>query len=477
MDTAADRVKRADMLEYASIAGLQRLLRAKDASPVEIVKALSARIERHDPVLHAFVTPTPEIALQRARAAEARFARGEPLGPLDGIPYGLKDVINTAGTRTTGQSRILQDNVPERDAFVEARLKAAGGILMGKLTTYEFAHGGPSWDLPWPPAMNPWKKGYLPGGTSSGPGAAVAAGLLPAAIGTDTGGSIRMPAAACGIVGVKPTYGLVSRQGVLPNTFSFDACGPMSRTVEDAAILLSTMAAYDREDISSVEKPEVDYARDLDNSIAGVRIGWVRCWYEGDASCHPDIPPAIESALRVLASAGAVVEEVALSDLLTYQDCKTTISITEMFSAYEHEFRTRPQDFGTMFRNKVLPGALIRAEDYFQALRQRTWLCQELSRAFREFDIIASAGWMTVAEPAKPDKLDKFLRPPNITTPFNIGGQPAMNIPCGFSREGLPISLQLAARHFDEALMFRVGHSYQMRTDWHLRRPSDGLVQ
>jgi aspartyl-tRNA(Asn)/glutamyl-tRNA(Gln) amidotransferase subunit A len=286
-----------------------------------------------------------------------------------------------------------------------------------------------------------------------------------------------MPAASCGIVGVKPTYGLVSRQGVLPNTFSFDACGPMTRTVEDAAILLGAMAAYDPDDISSVAKPAVPYTRNLDADLGGIRIGWVRGWYDGDPSCHPDIPAAIARALQVLASAGASVEEVELSDLLTYQDCKTTISITEMFSAYEHEFRTRPQDFGKMFRNKVLPGALIRAEDYFQALRQRKSLCEELARAFDEFDILASAGWMTAAEPAKPDKLDKFLRPPNITTPFNVGGQPAMNIPCGLSREGLPISLQLAARHFDEACMFRVGHCYQMLTDWHTRRPSEGLVQ
>jgi aspartyl-tRNA(Asn)/glutamyl-tRNA(Gln) amidotransferase subunit A len=301
--------------------------------------------------------------------------------------------------------------------------------------------------------------------------------LLPAAIGTDTGGSIRMPAASCGVVGLKPTYGLVSRQGVLPNTFSFDACGPMTRSVEDAAILLTVIAGHDPDDISSVDRPAADYTRGLDRGVAGMRIGWVRGWYDGDPTCHPDIPPAIERAMQVLASAGAVVEEVELSDLLTYQDCKTTISITEMFSAYEHEFRTRPQDFGTMFRNKVLPGALIRAEDYFQALRQRTWLCQELARAFREFDVLASAGWMTVAEPAKPDKLDKFLRPPNITTPFNIGGQPAMNIPCGFSAEGLPVSLQLAARHFDETRLLRVGHCYQTLTDHHLKRPMEGLVQ
>lgn len=477
MDTVRPDPNTRGDFEYSTVADLERLLQREEVSPVEIVKALLARIEKYDGSLHSFVTLTPEVALERARQSESRWTKQTPVGPLDGIPYGLKDVINTAGMRTTGQSKILQRHVPQRDAFVEAQLKSAGAVLMGKLTTYELAHGGPSWDLPWPPAMNPWKKGYLPGGTSSGPGAAVAAGLLPAAIGTDTGGSIRMPAASCGIVGVKPTYGLVSRQGVLPNTFSFDACGPLARTVEDAAIVLDAIAGYDETDISSVARNPVGYARDLHAGLAGVRIGWVRSWYDGDPSCHPDIPAAVECALKVVESAGAIVEEAELSDLLTYQDCKTTISITEMFSAYEHEFRTRPQDFGTMFRNKVLPGALIRAEDYFQALRQRTWLCAELARAFREFDILASAGWMTVAEKAKPDKLDKFLRPPNITTPFNIGGQPAMNLPCGFSREGLPISLQLAARHFDEALMLRVGHCYQTLTDWHTRRPTEGLVQ
>jgi aspartyl-tRNA(Asn)/glutamyl-tRNA(Gln) amidotransferase subunit A len=305
----------------------------------------------------------------------------------------------------------------------------------------------------------------------------VAAGLLPAAIGSDTGGSIRMPAAMCGIVGVKPTYGLVSRRGVLPNTFTFDTCGPMTRTVEDAAIVLGAIAGYDDEDITSVERETADYTRDLALGVRDVRIGWVRHWYDGDPSCHPEIPPAIARALELLEEAGAIVEEVRLSDLLVYQDCKTTISITEMFSAYEHEFRTRPQDFGLMYRNKVLSGALVRGEDYFQALRQRLWLSRELVRAFREFDVLATASWLTPAEPATPDKLQKFLRPPNITTPFNVGGQPAMSIPCGFTGDGLPISLQLAARHFEEALMFRVGHAYQQMTAWHTMHPTEGMTQ
>jgi aspartyl-tRNA(Asn)/glutamyl-tRNA(Gln) amidotransferase subunit A len=463
--------------EYATVAELLKLYRSRAASPVEVVKDLLARVEKYESQLHCFVTLTPELALARARDAEQRLTRAGSAGALTGVPYGLKDVINTAGVLTTGQSKILQHNVPAEDAAVEARMKQAGGVLLGKLTTYEFAHGGPSWDLPWPPAMNPWKAGYLPGSTSSGPGAAVAAGILPAAIGTDTGGSIRMPAASCGIVGVKPTCGLVSRRGVLPNTFTFDTCGPLTRTVEDAAIVLNAIAGYDDEDISSVERDPVDCTRDLALGVRGVRIGWVRHWYDGDASCHPDIAPAIEQALKTLEQAGAIVEEIRLSDLLVYQDCKTTISITEMFSAYEHEFRTRPQDFGLMFRNKVLAGALIRAEDYFQALRQRLSLARELARAFREYDVLATAGWMTPAEPARPDKLDNFLRPPNITTPFNIGGGPAMNIPCGFSREGLPLSLQLATAHFTEPLMFRVGHAYQQLTDWHTQHPTEGMTQ
>ncbi len=463
--------------EYATVAELIGLYRRRAVSPVEVVSDLIARVEKYESSLHCFVTLTPELALAQARGAEAALMGTGSTAPLCGIPYGLKDVIETAGVLTTGQSKILQHNVPKRDAEVAARMKQAGGVLLGKLTTYEFAHGGPSWDLPWPPAMNPWKAGYLPGSTSSGAGAALAAGLLPAAIGTDTGGSIRMPAAVCGIVGVKPTYGLVSRRGVLPNTFTFDTCGPMARTVEDAAILLNAIAGYDDADVSSVEQAPVDYVRDLALGVRGVRIGWVRHWYDGDDRCHPDVAPAVEKALMVLAEAGAFGEEIELSDLLVYQDCKTTISITEMFSAYEHEFRTRPQDFGLMFRNKVLSGALIRAEDYFQALRQRLWLSRELVRAFRKYDVLATAGWMTPAEPAQPSKLDKFLRPPNITTPFNIGGQPAMNIPCGFSAEGLPLSIQLAASHFQEALMFRVGHTYQQMTHWHKQHPTEGMLQ
>jgi len=462
-------------LAYLGVAQAQALFRARKLSPVELVEALIRRTEALDPLIHAFVTTTPELALVRAREAEQRFMRGDA-DAFTGIPYGLKDIIETAGVLTTGQSRILEHHVPQHDAELERRIKAAGGALLGKLTTYELAHGGPSWDLPWPPAMNPWKKGRLPGNTSSGAGAALAAGFLPAAIGSDTGGSIRMPAAICGVVGVKPTFGTVSRRGVLPNTPSFDICGPMARSVEDAALLLNVIAEHDPLDHGSADRPAADCTATLRDGVRGLRIGWIRHWYDGDRRCHPDVPPAIEAALAILAEQGAVVEEVELSSLLTYQDCKTTISIAEMYTAYEHAFRTRPQDFGMMFRNKVLSGSLISAEDYVQATRQRLWLAQELARAFADFDVLATAGWMTVADPVDLNATESFLRPPNITTPFNIGGQPAMCLPCGFSGEGLPLSLQLAARPYEEKTMLRTAFAYESAVDWRHRRPTEGLA-
>lgn len=459
------------MGDFATIAELARLFQSRELSPVEYASSLLQKIEKSQSKLHSFITITPEVALERARKAESLFMRGGETTQMTGIPYGLKDIICTMGIATTGHSKIFENFIPTKDAFVEARLKHAGAVLLGKLATFELAHGGPSWDLPWPPAMNPWKEGYLPGNTSSGAGSAVSAGLLPAAVGSDTGGSIRMPAAVCGIVGVKPTYGLVSRSGVLPNTFTFDTCGPMTRTVEDAAIMLQSFADYDDDDLAANDHSRPDFSGELGEGLSGIKIGWVRHWYAQDDNCHEDVPGAVDEAIDVLRHGGAEVEEIELSSLQTYQDCKTTISITEMFSAYESKFRSRPQHFGKMYRNKVLSGALIRAEDYFQATRQRLWLCRELARAFREFDILATAGWLTVADPANPGKDEAFLRPPNITTPFNIGGQPAMTIPCGFSRDGLPLSLQLAARNFAEPTLFRVGHEFQRLTNWHSFHP------
>jgi aspartyl-tRNA(Asn)/glutamyl-tRNA(Gln) amidotransferase subunit A len=458
-----------DDLHFLSLAELGRRIRAQELSPVALVERLLARIKRYDPKLHSFIRLTEEVALAQARAAELEIAAGIRRGPLHGIPFGLKDIVATAGIPTTAHSKLLQDHVPSADAVVTQRLYAAGAVLMGKLATFEFALGGPSWDLPWPPARNPWNPAYLPGGSSSGSGAAVAAGFVACAIGTDTGGSVRWPAAVCGIVGLKPTYGRISRRGVLPNTFTMDHCGPMTRTVEDCALMLQALAGFDADDPGSADVPVPDYRAALTGDIRGLKVGLVRHWYAEYG--HPDIAPAIDRAAEHLAKLGAQVEEVRLSSLIEWADCKTTISAVELYAIHEPELKRRPQDFGTKLRNRVLPGALVRAEDYVQAQRMRSTLCGEMAAAFRRFDVLATAGWLTVADRADPDLEDHLTQVPQTTSPFSVAGVPAISVPCGFSREALPIALQIAGPPFAESIVLRAAHAYEQATEWHRRHP------
>lgn len=445
------------------------LLERREVSPLELVDAALARIERLNPVLHAFITVTADAARARARAAEARIAKGGYRGGIDGIPFALKDNIETAGVRSTSHSRLLIDNVPREDAAVAANLANAGGILVGKTATFEFAAGGPSWDLPWPPAMNPWSDRHLPGGSSSGSGAAVAGRLVPAAMGTDTGGSVRWPAAVCGIAGLKPTYGRVSRRGTHPNTFSLDQCGPMTRTVEDCAIVLAAAAGHDPRDPGSIDEPVPDYRAALTGSVEGLRVGLVRHWYARDA--EPEVVDAVDAAVRQLDALGAVVEEIELAPLVDYVDCKAVLSMGELFAVHERDLRTRPQDFGRLLRRRVLAGALMRAEDYVQALRWRTELTTGMFAHFRRFDVLVTAGWLNPAEPNDPEGAGFFKDRPMVTFPFSLTGIPALSVPCGFSADGLPLSMQIGGKPFDEATVLRVGDAYQRSTPWHLRTP------
>jgi aspartyl-tRNA(Asn)/glutamyl-tRNA(Gln) amidotransferase subunit A len=457
---------------FLTIAELGRLYRQRELSPVEVTKALLARIAAHDEKLHSFLRVTEEAALAEASEAERALLTGTPLGPMHGIPYALKDIIETAGILTTGHSKLRQDYVPAVDAELVTRLKAGGGIMVGKLATWEFALGGPSWDLPWPPARNPWNPDYLPGGSSSGAGAAVAAGFVPGAVGTDTGGSIRGPAAVCGLAGLKPTYGRVSRRGVFPNTFSMDHCGPLTRSAEDVALFLSVIAGFDPDDPGSEDVPVPDYASALNGGVRGLRLGLLEDWYR-DANAHPDLAPAIEAAVEVLREQGAIVEPVRLSSLRDYTDCKTTISSVELYAIHEHDLKSRPQDFGRILRNRVLPGALIGAEAYLEALRWRTALAREQARALQQVDAFVTAAALNIADPADPDLPDRLVSAPSITMPFSVGGLPALAIPCGYSRrEGLPLSLQIAAAPFAEGLVLRIAHAYQQATDWHRRHPN-----
>ncbi|MBB3704962.1 amidase [Aminobacter aminovorans] len=459
-----------DDLTDLTVAESGRLLALGEISPVELVRAHLQAIDARDPHLHAFITVASELALKHAHAAERRIANGGYLGGMDGIPFAVKDNIDTAGIRTTAHSKLLADNVPTEDAQLVASLARKGGILIGKTATFEFAFGGPSWDLPWPPALNPWSSRHLPGGSSSGNGAAVAGRLVPAAIGTDTGGSVRWPAAVCGIVGLKPTYGRVSRRGVLPNSFSLDHCGPMARTVEDCAILLGAIAGYDALDPSSINEAVADCEAALTGSVRGLRIGLIRHWYAEAAM--PEVTAAVDAAVGQLSALGAVVEEMELAPLSDYVDCKTTISMAELFAIHENDLKTRPADYGAALRSRVLAGGMVRGEDYVQALRWRAELTRSMFAHFRRFDAFVTAGWLSTAEPNDPEAEDFFQKLRLVPLPFNLAGNPALVVPCGFSSSGLPISLQIAGKPFDEATVLRIGDAYQRSTAWHLKKPA-----
>jgi aspartyl-tRNA(Asn)/glutamyl-tRNA(Gln) amidotransferase subunit A len=459
----------ADDLAMLGIADLAARLRGRRVSPVAVTQACLDRIERYDGALHAFITLTADRALSAARAAEAEISRGHYRGPFHGIPYALKDIVDVAGIPTTAHSRLMPNAPADAHAPITQRLEAAGGILLGKLGTFEFALGGPSWDLPWPPPRNPWNTGFLPGGSSSGSGAAVAARFVPAAIGTDTGGSVRWPAAVCGIVGLKPTYGLLSRRGVQPNTFSLDHCGPMTRTVRDCALMLGACAGHDVLDPGSADVAIPDYAAALSGDIRGIRIGLMRNWYVPEAT--EEVAAAVDAAVDRLRALGAIVEEITLPDIGDYSDCKTIISTSELFAIHRPDLQARPELFGAKLRQRVIGGAFVRAEDYLQAQRWRADLTRGIMAQLARFDALATAGWLGTADPADPNGPDFFRKRRLVTMPFSLAGIPALVVPCGFGANDLPISLQIAAKPFAEVTVLRIGDAYQQATDWHLRVP------
>ncbi|MBV9824362.1 MAG: amidase [Alphaproteobacteria bacterium] len=342
-------------LHFLTIAEAARLIERRRLSPVELTEALLARIEALDPQLNAYLLPTPDKARAQARAAEAEIMAGNYRGALHGVPFALKDIYCTAGIRTTSHSRICADYIPTEDATTVSKLYSAGGILLGKLATHEFAHGGPSFDLAWPPARNPWNRDHFTGGSSSGAGAAVAAGLAPGAMGSDTGGSIRGPAALCGIAGLKPTYGLVSRAGVYANSFTFDHAGPMAWTVEDCAIMLQALAGHDPKDPASARTDIPDYRAALTGDIKGLRIGVLRHLYEEDQTVAPEMHAALEEAYAVFRSLGAIVEEARIRPAYAYYAVKITIAESEQYAIHEEELQTRPGQFGADFLGRALP--------------------------------------------------------------------------------------------------------------------------
>jgi len=459
-------------LEYLTISEAAELLRRRKLSPVEYAQALIARIERYDSKFNAFLRLTPEIALEDAKRAETEIARGDWRGPLHGVPYGLKDIIDYAGLPTTAHSKILQDNVARADAVVAQKLRAAGGVFMGKLATHEFATGGPCFDLPWPPARNPWNREHFCGGSSSGSGVATAAGFLPAAIGSDTGGSIRNPATMCGVVGMKGTYGLVSRRGVFPLAYSLDHVGPLTRTVRDNALMLGLIAGYDELDPSSVNTAIGGYTADLDRGVRGLRVGVIRHFYTRDMEGDPEMVAAIEAAVKVLGDLGANVREIETAPLGVYAACNRTLLTTEAYAIHEKWLRERPQDYASVTRERFLSGAFVRAADYINAARVRARLTREFHALFSDIDVVITA---SALDPAcridDTEALDRTYGR-QARAPFNVTGSPALAIPVGFSRSGLPLGMQIVGKPCSEALLYRVANAYERETQWVEKHPT-----
>jgi aspartyl-tRNA(Asn)/glutamyl-tRNA(Gln) amidotransferase subunit A len=453
-----------------SIAELSGLIAARKLSPVELVDALIRRVEEFDAQTQAFITRTFDLARRQARQAEAEIATGNYRGALHGIPFALKDIYDTQGILTSGHSRVFIDRIPSEDATATTRLYDAGAILLGKLATHEMAHAGPSFDLPWPPARNPWNLARFTGGSSSGSGAAVAAGMVPVALGSDTGGSIRGPASLCGVVGLMPTFGLVSRAGVITNSYTFDHCGPLARTVDDCALVLEALAGYDPKDAGSLQRPIPPYRQALGQDLRGLRIGVLRHHWEEDIPASEDVRRAMDAALDVLRGLGAELEECRVRPLGSYFDVKIIIAESEIFSVHQKNLVARPKDFGADFLSRVLPSVLFTAHDYVQATREHRRMMVEMEPLYARFDAFVTAG-MGEAPLLADYRSVGFWQKPSLLTAWNVTGQPVLALPNGFGRNGLPLGLQVIGRPFGETTILRIGQAYERATEWHTRRP------
>jgi aspartyl-tRNA(Asn)/glutamyl-tRNA(Gln) amidotransferase subunit A len=459
---------------WLSATEIAQAFAAKTLTPRQLLIDLLTRIQALDPKLNAFIRLDADGAMADAVRADQEFAAGRSRGPLHGVPVGIKDIIDVAGLPTTGHSKILVDNIAKADAVVIRRLREAGAIIIGKLSTHEFAIGGPSFDLPFPPARNPWNLLHHPGGSSSGSGAGVAAGLFPVALGTDTGGSVRNPASACGIVGLKPTYGLVSRRGVFPLSFTLDHIGPLTRTVADAALMLDAIAGHDPADPGSAATQARGFGRMLDRGVRDLRVGFVRHFHERDLPAHPEVAAALNDVARVLQAEGAQVHNVTLPTLTEFAGINRVILCSEAWSVHAPWLRERPGDYGQLARRRLLPGAFMTAGDYVGAQRRRTEVIAAVEDRLRDYDVLLCASSMDPASRIADAEETARTYPRQARTPFNVTGHPALAMMAGLSRNGLPMSVQFVGRYFDDATVLRVAAAYERATAWHKKKPPIG---
>jgi aspartyl-tRNA(Asn)/glutamyl-tRNA(Gln) amidotransferase subunit A len=464
-------------LESFTIHGLSELIRKKEISPVEITEATLGRIEKYDGELKAFITVLSDESLECAKKAEASIVRGSYIGPLHGIPIGLKDIIFTKGIRTTCGSKILADFSPREDATVVTRLNQAGAIIVGKLNCHEFAFGATSVNPHYGTPKNPWNTRCIPGGSSGGSGVAVATSLCLGALGTDTGGSIRIPSSLCGIVGLKPTYGRVSTYGVYPLSWSLDHVGPMTKTVKDAAILLQSLGGHDPRDANSSSHPVPDYLSIRDD-VRGLRAGVPSDFYF--ENCDPEVRDRVMKALEALKDAGVLIQEVSIPHLKHATTAGLMVLMAEAASQHEGYLKgSQSADYGKDVRGLLKTGTFVTAGQYIKAQRVRSVIREEFHRAFELVDVLITPGLPVVAPEMEQDSftlsgkretarsaLTRLMRP------YNLTGVPAIVLPCGFSKSGLPVALQIAGRPFEEATVLAVAQAYEKQSPWHKKRPS-----
>ena len=457
-------------LRELTLAEVASLVRRKEASPVELAEGYLRRIEALNPSLNAYVTVAADEAMRSARQAEDGVARGLELGPLHGVPLAIKDLFATRGLRTTGGSKILADWVPDEDAYVVTRLRQAGAILLGKLNMHEWAVGATTINPHFGATANPWDTTRIPGGSSGGSAVAVAAALCAGSLGSDTAGSIREPSSLCGTVGLKPTYGLVSLRGVLPLSWSLDHVGPMTRTVEDAALLMEVIAGYDAQDPSSVERPVVKYGDALRGGVRGLRLGLPRNYFFDEAD--PEVVAAVRRAASLLEAEGAHVTEIDVPGVEQAFAVGLPVLVAEAAAYHEKYLQERPGDYGDDALALLRGGQAQTAVEYIKAQRARIEFRQGFEAVFTRVDVL-----LTPTTPITAPTIEQCrVEPPTFalircTSPFNLAGLPALSVPCGLSEAGLPIGLQIAGRHFDEATVLRVGAAYEQASGWRGRLP------
>jgi aspartyl-tRNA(Asn)/glutamyl-tRNA(Gln) amidotransferase subunit A len=461
---------------FRSAAELSRLIRKREVSPVEVVRAHLSRVESLEPTLNSFITVLPEQAMEEARQAEKEMEAGRYRGPLHGIPFALKDLYYVKGVRNTSGSKLFDRFIPDFDSTVATRLKGAGAILLGKLNLHPFAYGPTGENSDYGPAHNPWNPALITGGSSGGSGSATASGQCPLTMGTDTGGSIRIPSALCGLVGLKPTYGRISRWGVFPLSWSLDHAGPMTRTVEDCALAMNALAGFDPNDPSSAKLPVPDYTETLTGDVKGLRVAIPKEFFE--FPIDPEVEQAVRKAMERLGKMGAAVDEISWPIYRHALTASTIILMAEATAYHSELIRSSASGYDPLVRLRLEAGFFISSSDYIQAARARTLFYRQSCDLLQRYDLLAGP---TVPTPAfrigtteaevggKNMKVIPLLT--QYTRAFNLSGLPAITLPCGFSESGLPIGLQLAGRPFEEETVLRAAHAYEQATEWHRRRP------